>query len=228
MTFAAASRPTPATSTAVPPPCIPRLVLLDRDGVVNADVGAPGVIDPRQLQLTSNAGRAIGRLRRRGCHVSLVTNQSCVGKGIISERELGAIHKRLGEMLLKEDDDAMFDNVYICTSTKEDDDRRMKPEPGMIEEAKHDFGNDCTCVFIGDTLTDMMAAEAGGVDLRVLVETGYGRGLMGRKALAPPSYVSELTNEMNADLVQVLPFIYAKDFGNAVDWLLGDDAAALF
>ena len=70
MAFAAASRPPPAITPALPPPSIPRLILLDRDGVVNEDVGAPGVIEPRQLQITPNAGRALGRLRRRGCHVS--------------------------------------------------------------------------------------------------------------------------------------------------------------
>ena len=233
MAFAAASRPPPAITPALPPPSIPRLILLDRDGVVNEDVGAPGVIDPRrQLQLTSNAGRALGRLRRRGCHVSLITNQSCVGKGIISERELDDIHKKLGEMLLEEDGDAVLDNVYICTSTREDDDRRMKPGPGMIEEAKHDFGNrnqnEFSCVFIGDTLTDMMAAMAGGVGLRVLVETGYGRVLMGRNAGKIPSVITELTDEMNADLAQVLPFVYVENMACAVDWLLGDGDAALF
>lgn len=233
MAFAAA-RPPPAISPVVPPPSIPGLILLDRDGVVNEDVGAPGVIDSCQLLLTPNAGRALGRLRRRGCHVSLITNQSCVGKGIISERGLQNIHQRLGEMLLEEDGDAVLDNVYICTSTKEDNDRRMKPGCGMIEEAKHDFGNggkadDCSCVFIGDTLTDMMAAKTGGVDLRVLVQTGYGRGLMGRSAGTIPSKITELTDEMNADLAQVLPFVYAENLSVAVDWLLGgDDDAALF
>ena len=228
MAFAAASRP-----PAVPPTSIPRLVLLDRDGVVNEDVGAPGVIDPRQLQLTPNAGKSIARLRRRGCHVSLITNQSCVGKGIISERELDDIQNKLWDMLLREDGDAVFGNVYICTSTKEDNDRRMKPGPGMIEEAKHDFeieenADEYACVFIGDTLTDMVAARAGGVGLRVLVETGYGRGLMGRTAGTNPSSITELTDEMNADLAQVLPFVYAKNFGNAVDWLLGGDDDAIF
>ena len=233
MAFAAASRPPPAITPALPPPSIPRLILLDRDGVVNEDVGAPGVIEPSQLQITPNAGRALGRLRRRGCHVSLITNQSCVGKGIISERRLGDIHKRLWKMLLEEDGDAVLDNVYVCTSTRQDNDRRMKPGPGMIEEAKHDFENgdnvdDYACAFIGDTLTDMVAARVGGVGLRVLVETGYGRGLMGRTAGTNPSFITQLADEMNADLAQVLPFVYAKNLGNAVDWLLGDDAAALF
>ena len=232
MAFAAASRPPPAITPALPPPSIPRLILLDRDGVVNEDVGAPGVIESSQLQITPNAGRALGRLRRRGCHVSLITNQSCVGKGIISERQLGDIHERLWKMLLEEDGDAVLDNVYICTSTRQDNDRRMKPGPGMIEEAKHDFGNrnqnEFSCVFIGDTLTDMMAARAGGVGLRVLVETGYGRDLMGRNAGRIPSFVTELTDEMNADLAQVLPFVYVENMARAVNWLLSDDDAALF
>jgi D-glycero-D-manno-heptose 1,7-bisphosphate phosphatase len=222
----AASRPSPVTPPTVPPPVVPRLVLLDRDGVVNEDVGAPGVIDPRQLTLTPNAGRAIGRLKRNGCHVSLITNQSCVGKGIISETDLRTIHERLDEMLLKEDSHAVLDNKYICTSTKEDGDRRMKPHPGMLYEARNDFGGetDCSCVFIGDTLTDMMAAKAGGVELRVLVETGYGKGLMGRSAGTIPSHIAGVTHEMDPDLAQVLPFVYAENLSGAVDWLLSCDS----
>jgi hypothetical protein len=52
---------------------------------------------------------------------------------------------------------------------------------------------------------------------------------MGRSAGTIPSKITELTDEMNADLAQVLPFVYAENLSVAVDWLLGgDDDAALF
>ncbi|KAL7551742.1 hypothetical protein ACHAWF_016553 [Thalassiosira exigua] len=218
------------SSAAVPPPVVPRLILLDRDGVVNEDVGSPGVIQPRQLRLTPGASKAIGRLRRRGCHVSLVTNQSSVGKGIISEVELDTIHEHLNDMLLQIDADAQMNNMYICTSTRQDDDMRMKPGPGMILEARHDFceGSE-SCVLIGDTLTDMMAAKAGGVGLRILVKTGYGRGLMGYRSAPPfPALVTEMCDEMHPNLAQALPFVYANNLSGAVDWLLNENENGMF
>mmetsp|Transcript_50970 Transcript_50970/g.75628 ORF Transcript_50970/g.75628 Transcript_50970/m.75628 type:complete len:250 (-) Transcript_50970:489-1238(-) len=216
-------------SEIIPPPLtVPRLILLDRDGVINEDVGAPGVVDPNQLRLTSGAGRAIGRLRRRGCQVALITNQSCVGKKLITEAYLMEIHNHLKQLLIEEDIDAMFDRMYICPSRKEDNDPRMKPGSGMVLEALADFEiNGEECVFIGDTATDMMAAKAGGVGLRMLTETGYGRGLMGGNYGAPISPVrinriDYASNNDQAVLNGVVPFVYATNLAGAVEWLLRD------
>ena len=211
-----------AHASAVPPPVLPRLVLLDRDGVVNEDVGSPGVLDSKQLHLTPGAGMAIGRVRRGGCKVALVTNQSCVGKGLISEADLEDIHNKLRQMLCAEDGDAVFDNLYVCTSVKEDKDPRMKPNPGMILEAMSDFGaKKEECVFIGDNLTDMMAAKDGGVVLRILTETGYGKGLMGGcyvPTARSPIQITYIDN--NEDLNAAVPFVYTRNLAGAVDWLL--------
>ena len=194
------------TRSIKPPTKIPRLLLLDRDGVINVDVGAPGVIDKKQLRLIRNVGISIGNFRRIHnnhesdcCYVALITNQSCVGKGIITLNELNEINDLLQQMLVEEDGDATFDKLYVCTSTKDDNDYRMKPNPGMILEAISDFNNSKQkkgdddfdvntindyenkhddIVFIGDTITDMMAAKASGINLRILTETGYGKNIM--------------------------------------------------
>ena len=72
-------------------------VLLDRDGVVNEDVGSPGVLTSEQVVLAAGADRAISTLRDRGCRVSLVTNQNALGKGLLSMATLYSIHSRLLE-----------------------------------------------------------------------------------------------------------------------------------
>lgn len=54
---------------------LPSLVLLDRDGVVNHDVGSLGVVRPDQLQLTPRAGWAIAKLQRAGCRVARARHQ---------------------------------------------------------------------------------------------------------------------------------------------------------
>ncbi len=56
---------------------LPKLVMLDRDGVINEDVGASGVLDCSEFILTPNASHAIGTLKRLGCSVVVITNQSC-------------------------------------------------------------------------------------------------------------------------------------------------------
>jgi len=152
---------------------LPRLILLDRDGVVNEDVGSPGVVCKSQLTLTPNAAKAIGSLRRRGCKVVLVTNQSCVGKGLIPRQELDAINDHLQDMLRYDDDDAILDNIYLCTSVNESDDPRMKPNSGMIVEACQDESiPPDECIMIGDSLRDLEAAQSGGVPRKILVSTG--------------------------------------------------------
>ena len=216
---------------------MPKLVLVDRDGVVNEDVGAPGVLHSSQLELTPGVGLALGRLRRAGCKIALITNQSCVGKVFITEGDLvHNIHGRLQEMLLDEDKDANFDHIFYCTSLKESNNHRMKPNPGMIEEAMELFGVDSysDTVFVGDALRDLEAAARAGVPTRILVETGYGRGIMGGEEAPNVDGTVKVVieKENNIDLMTtdcsesssksstIFPFVYAKNFYSAVEWIL--------
>jgi len=215
--------PTKRTMSPTPPPKIlPSLVLLDRDGVINVDVGSPGVTHPSQLCLTPGASSAIGSLKRAGCNVALVTNQSCVGKKLITYSELQVIHETIFNMLHEEDKDAKIDTVYCCTSTKECGDERMKPSPGMIREAKRDFGVEGDqCIFVGDTLTDMQAAKGGGVESRILVSTGYGVTIMGGNEAPEGGKFIENPEDSSIPLPSsALPFLYFKNLATAVSWLL--------
>ena len=205
---------------ALPPRVPPRLVLLDRDGVINEDVGAPGVVDVADLRLIPGAAAALGRLRRTPCaaRVALVTNQSCVGKGLLSPRGLDRIHDAMRRLLRDADADAGVDAIYACLSRREDGDPRMKPGPGMVSEALRDFGvGGAEAVFVGDTLTDMQAAKTGGVELRVLVETGYGRGLMGDQSAPQHPVLVTRVDSPHAD--DGTPFVYARNLEAAAAWL---------
>ena len=221
---------------------VTKLALIDRDGVINQDVGAPGVIDPAQLKLTKDAGIALGKLRRKGYKCALITNQSCAGKGLITETDLGTIHQRMHELLLEEDQDAKFDEIFYCTSTKEENDHRSKPNPGMIEEALKAFGGDAAAdasyfdsiFFVGDTLTDLQAAASANIPTRILVETGYGLGIMrGNEAPNVDGSVKVVKeNENSVDLStitdytrsggkpSIFPFLYTKNFSSAVEYIM--------
>lgn len=140
---------------------LPRLVLLDLDGVINQDVGALGVISASKLKLTPGAADAIADLRQAGCSIVIVANQSCVGKGIITESKLSQIQTTIQQMLINQNPLPTIDKIYQCTSTYEHNDPRMKPKPGMILEATTDFSvTAADCCFVGNKSTDLQAAAA--------------------------------------------------------------------
>ncbi|KAI2510712.1 HAD-hyrolase-like protein [Fragilaria crotonensis] len=191
----------------------PRLVFLDRDGVINHDVGPPGVLSISQFDLIDHAATAIGALKRLGCTVVMVTNQSCVGKGIISRRQLDDIHDHMIHQLHKGDPDAVLDKLFVCTCTPEDD-ARCKPNPGMIFEALQEFQIDpADCVLVGDTVTDLQAAES--LPMRILVATGYGTRIMGRDAGEEPECITTCPSLPES----ILPFYFARNLGAAVDFI---------
>lgn len=83
----------------------------------------------------------------------VVTNQSCVGKGLIDDKQLWEIHAHMQTLLLDQDGDALLDRICAYTTTKEQqNDPNMKPNPGMILDACRDFDvSPRDCVFVGDT-----------------------------------------------------------------------------
>jgi len=165
------------------------LWLLDRDGVINEDVGSPGVVDVDRFKFIPLVKEALWKVRRRGkAKLVIVTNQTCVGKELISEAYLtDVIHKRMTEELSCSggdgEDDFVFDAILYETTIASVENFRRKPEPGMVLEALTRFLPDepenYATIFVGDSMTDMMAAgraelKSGRLITKVLVGTGYG------------------------------------------------------
>ena len=165
------------------------LWLLDRDGVINEDVGSPGVVDVDRFKVLPRVKDSLWTLRRKKRHAKIVvvTNQTCVGKELITEAYLtDIIHKKMNdELLLPErngtEEDTFFDAILYETTKASIPNRRRKPEPGMIQEALDMFPppDEHKVIFVGDSMTDMIAAgraeiESGRSITRVLVGTGYG------------------------------------------------------
>ena len=148
-----------------------RLVLLDRDGVINVD-RPDSVKTLDELVLIPGSAAAIARLNAAGIRVAVVSNQSVVGRGVIPPRQLDVIHERLAEMLAGEG--ARLDALYVCTDPAGAPSQRRKPRPAMLIEALQRFGvQPGQTPMIGDDLRDLEAAHAAGC-LRVLVRTGKG------------------------------------------------------
>jgi len=148
-----------------------RLVLLDRDGVLNVD-RPDSVKNPGELVLIPGASQAVARLNAAGVKVAVCTNQSIVGRGTISRDMLERIHEELRSMLAR--DGARLDAIFDCTDAPGMPSTRRKPEPGMLREALQRFAAAAgDTPMIGDALRDLEAAQRAGCR-RVLVRTGKG------------------------------------------------------
>ena len=143
-----------------------KAIFLDRDDTLIED---PGYISsPEQVKLLDGAAEALIELKALGYKLIVVTNQSAVAQGIVTEKVLGEIHKRLEQLLAEKK--AFLDRIYYCPYhpdgvvakyRKESDFR--KPNPGMLlraaEEMDIDLGQSW-CV--GNSISDMKAGLRAG------------------------------------------------------------------
>jgi len=142
-------------------------VLFDRDGTLIFDV--PYCSDPALVRAVPTARAAIGRLRAAGVAVGVVTNQSGIGRRLISAAEAAAVDRRVGRLL------GPFDTWQVCPHTPEDGCACRKPRPGMVLAAAAEFGvRPEQVAVVGDIGSDVEAARAAGARC-VLVPTSVTR-----------------------------------------------------
>jgi D-glycero-D-manno-heptose 1,7-bisphosphate phosphatase len=141
----------------------PAWVFLDRDGTLN-ESPAPHeyVLHPDALVLLPGAGEAVRRLNDAGVWAGIVTNQRCVGLGLLTEQSLNAVHERMRELLAAHG--AHVDGIWVCPHLEGACTCR-KPQPGLLLEAQRtipeiDFAN---AALVGDSAADVAAGNAVGV-----------------------------------------------------------------
>ncbi len=148
-----------------------KLVILDRDGVINENRD-DYVKSPEELILLPGSAPAVARLNRADIKVAVVSNQAAIGRGIIDQAMLTRIHDKLNRELLAQD--ARLDLILHCPDPPWAASDRRKPGPGMLREALEHFGAAAEDTpMIGDDIRDLQAAVALGCP-RVLVRTGHG------------------------------------------------------
>jgi len=148
-----------------------KLVLIDRDGVINDEIGGY-IQSPGDIRMIPGSARAIARLNNAGLKLAVCTNQSVVGRGMIDMAMLEKIHEHITRELAREG--ARIDAWFICTDHPDRATRRRKPGPGMLEEALQQFqAVPSETPMIGDNLRDLEAAAVVGCP-RHLVRTGHG------------------------------------------------------
>ena len=163
-----------------------KLVILDRDGVINHDsdqyIKSPDEWKPIPGSLT-----AIARLNQAGYRVVVATNQSGIGRGLFETDTMIAIHDKMVRALGQVG--GHIDAIFFCPHTNDDNCECRKPKAGMFREIAARFNADLTGVpAIGDSLRDLQAAEAAGAQ-PVLVLTGKGRKIADDPALPPDTLV---------------------------------------
>jgi histidinol-phosphate phosphatase family protein len=142
---------------------IPELVLLDRDGTLIEDVPYNG--DPALVRPLPGVREALDRLRAEGVRLMIVTNQSGIGRGVISEQQADAVDNRVIELL------GPFEAVLRCPHSPDDRCECRKPGPDLIKQALASTGvHPDRAVMIGDIGSDVDAAKHAGVS-GILVPT---------------------------------------------------------
>ena len=133
-----------------------RALFLDRDGTLIVDVGYPR--DPALVQLLPGAAEA---LRRRTEPLVIVSNQSGIGRGLITPAEAAAVHARVLEMFAAEG--VAFAASYFCPHVPDDHCICRKPKPGLLEQAARELDLDLAAsTIIGDKPSDVEAGAAVG------------------------------------------------------------------
>jgi histidinol-phosphate phosphatase family protein len=137
------------------PPTRADAVLLDRDGTLVVDVPYNG--DPDRVRPVAGARHAVDRLRSAGLKLAVISNQSGVGRGLLTEDEVSAVNQRVERIL------GPLGPWLVCLHAPSDGCRCRKPAPGLIEDAARRLGVPPErCIVIGDTGADVDAALAAG------------------------------------------------------------------
>lgn len=148
-----------------------RLVILDRDGVINRDSPEFVKTADEWLPLPGSI-EAIAALSKAGFSVAVASNQSGLARGLVSADALREIHCKLLELVAAEG--GQVDLIVICPHWPDTGCDCRKPKPGLMHQIGAHFDIDVTgAPMIGDSLRDLQAGAAAGCR-PVLVRTGNG------------------------------------------------------
>ena len=185
---------------------IKRAVFLDRDGTINEDVGYPNQFS--QINIYPDSFEAVRKINQAGFLAVIVTNQSGIGRGFITEGELQVIHQKIESAFSKHK--AHLDGIYSCphyplssAPLYRKNCSCRKPNPGLALQAASELNIDLESPYmIGDKVEDMLF----GWNIKassILVLTGFGQKSLSKlkKRGTQPAFV-------------------AKNLLEAVNWIL--------
>lgn len=176
-------------------------LFLDRDGVIIAN-RSDYVRTWSDVSIYPQSLSSLQRIHSSQYKIFIITNQSVVGRGIISHAEAEKINLQLINEI--ESSGGRIDGVYMCPHTPEDNCPCRKPRPGMILQAAAEFSVDLGhSILIGDAISDIIAGQTAGVGKNVLVKTGRGAAQIELPIASqiPPFLLHDSLVEALSDLV---------------------------
>jgi D,D-heptose 1,7-bisphosphate phosphatase len=108
-----------------------RAIFMDRDGTIMGDYGH--LADPDQVRFLPGVLEGLKRLQMAGFKLIIITSQSGVEQGLLTQEEVEAVHGRIEELAAEEG--VFFDGIYYCTHLKGSGSFFRKPQPGMLYQA---------------------------------------------------------------------------------------------
>jgi len=149
-----------------------KLIVLDRDGVINRD-SDQFIKSPDEWEPLPGSLEAIARLTQHGFRIVVATNQSGIGRGLFDMATLNAIHNKMHKMVNQAG--GRIEAVFYCPDTDASASPCRKPQPGMFHAIAERFNMSLQGVrAVGDSLRDLQAAAA--VGARPILElTGKGQ-----------------------------------------------------
>lgn len=149
-------------------------VFLDRDGTLNEERNY--LSNPDEVIICSGAGQALKRLQDAGFLLIIVTNQSGIGRGYYTVKDMHAVNDRVLSILAR--DGVRIDKVYFAPEAPDQPSRGRKPSPQFLFDARDELGVDLARSYmVGDKLIDLECGWNAGVKDAILVRTGYGAEL---------------------------------------------------
>jgi D-glycero-D-manno-heptose 1,7-bisphosphate phosphatase len=187
-----------------------KLVILDRDGVINQD-SANFIKNPNEWIALPGSLEAIALLNQSGFRVAIATNQSGISRGLFDMTTLNAIHDKMHRALLLVG--GRIDALFYCPHAADDNCSCRKPKTGMIEDIARRFSVNLTEVFaVGDALRDLQAfADAGCKP--ILVRSGKGEETLANAVLPNQSLPNQslpANTLIFADLNEAVQHIIAE------------------
>lgn len=177
-----------------------KLVLLDRDGVINEDLPT-GVLTFEQFKMLPGAAEGIAKLTRAGFKTAVCTNQSAIGKGETTHAIVRRVHALMCEEVRKAGGN--IDEIYYASEAPNEFSLWRKPAPGMLNAAMEQFFAQAEKTpFVGDMVRDLEAAFAAGCP-RILTRTGKGTKL-----------------EQEGIPATLLPVVVVDDMSAAADYII--------
>jgi len=154
---------------AIPTKCV---IGLDRDGVINKDIGTY-VTSPNQFEAIDGSLEAIAHMRRLGHRIVILTNQGGIAKGLMTNEHVENVHEHMLD-LFGQAGCPSIEGIYYSESSQKND-MYAKPNAGMFKRCAKEIPGVkwSQGFFVGDKMSDLRAAIKVGAR-PVLVRTGYG------------------------------------------------------